>query len=247
MSCDDLDRLRAESLHSASSSWPEEARRHLESCERCAQLQALLDGGSPADFPEILQERIEAAILPALRPITPLPSVRRVTAGLLLASITVIAIAILRLGVRGWEARNGLQSAVDFTLVGISVLVLANILAQRMMPGYRYTSAVRVWLIAPLVAFLAAVAVLYGDESRPDYVAVAVHCVKIGIACAACSAPLFWLALRRGFSLHPVVQSAAAGLLGGLVGVTVLEIYCPYLDHLRLVPHRKIKDSEKPS
>jgi len=36
MSCDDLDRLRVESAHSGSSSWPREVRRHLESCERYA-------------------------------------------------------------------------------------------------------------------------------------------------------------------------------------------------------------------
>ena len=52
--------------------------------------------------------------------------------------------------------------------------------------------------------------------------------------CAAASAPLFWLALRRGFSLHPIAHGATAGLLAGLVGVSVLEIYCPYLDRFHI-------------
>jgi hypothetical protein len=40
--------------------------------------------------------------------------------------------------------------------------------------------------------------------------------------------------LRRGFPLNPVSHGATTGLLAGLVGVTVLEIYCPYLDRLHI-------------
>ena len=32
-----------------------------------------------------------------------------------------------------------------------------------------------------------------------------------------------------------MAQGAAAGLLAGLAGVTVLEIYCPYLDRLHII------------
>ncbi|HTA47687.1 MAG TPA: NrsF family protein [Bryobacteraceae bacterium] len=234
MSCDDLDRLRAESPQTRSWSWSEEARRHLESCGRCAQLQALLDGPSPLDYPEALQERIEAAILPALRPVSPLPGVWRVAAALLLVSLAVIATANWWLGVAGWDARNGLQSSIDFSLLGISVVALAKLLADQMMPGSGYRAAGWVWLAAPAVALVAAVATLYGDEFKPDYVTLAVNCLKIGTACAVCLAPLFWLALRRGLSLHPIAHSATAGLLAGLVGVTVLEIYCPYLDRFHI-------------
>ena len=239
MSCEDLDRLRTESPHSGSSAWPRDARLHLESCERCSHLQAVLDGAlldvpSPMDFSEALQGRIEAAILPGLRAVSPLPSVWRVAATLLLGSIAVIAIANWWVGLEGWDARNGLQSAVDFSLLGISLLALANLLAQQMTPGSRYRAAVWVWLAAPVVALLAAVALLYGDVWKPDYVAWAMNCLKIGGACAAVSAPLFWLALRRGFSLHPIAHGATAGLLAGLVGVTVLEIYCPYLDRFHI-------------
>jgi len=194
----------------------------------------MLDGPSSVDFSEALQGRIEEAILPALRPVSPLPGVGRVAAALLLGAIAVIAIANWRLGVEGWDARSGLQLAVDCSLLGISVVALATLLAQQMMPGSGYRAAVWVWLVVPLVTLLAAVAALYGDQWKPDYVTWAMNCLKIGTACAACSAPLFWLALRRGFSLHPIAQGAAAGLLAGLAGVTVLEIYCPYLDRFHI-------------
>jgi hypothetical protein len=186
------------------------------------------------DFPEALRGRIEAAILPALRPVSPLPGVWRVTAALLLCSILVIAAANWRLGVEGWDARGVMQSAVDLSLLAISALALANLLARQMTPGSRYRAAAWVWLAAPVVALLAAVTSLYGDEFKPDYVVWAVNCLKIGTACAAVSAPLFWLVLRRGFVLHPIAHGATAGLLSGLVGVTVLEIYCPYLDRFHI-------------
>src|ERR1700722_16864234 len=128
MSCDDLDRLRTESPRSSSSAWRQEARRHLEGCERCSRLQALLDDSSQVDFPEALQDRIEAAILPRLRPVSPLPTALRVTMTLLLCSIIVVAAANWRLSLAGWHARNSLQAYVDFSLLGIFALVLANLL-----------------------------------------------------------------------------------------------------------------------
>lgn len=234
MSCEELDRLRTESPQSGSSAWPSEARQHLESCPHCSQLLAVLERSSPMDFPEGLQHRIEDAILPGLRPVSPLPGVWRVAAALLLCSIIVIAAANWRLGVAGWQARSGLQAAVDFSLLGISILALTNLLARQMMPGSRHRVPVWVYLAVPAAALLAAEASLFGDIRRPDSVRVALTCWGIGVTCAAVSAPLFWLVLRRGFSLHPIGHGATAGFLAGLVGVTVLEIYCPYLDRTHI-------------
>jgi hypothetical protein len=42
--------------------------------------------------------------------------------------------------------------------------------------------------------------------------------------------------LRRGFRLYPVAHGPTAGILAGLVGVTVLEMYCPYPDRLHKYP-----------
>jgi hypothetical protein len=234
MSCDDLDRLRAESPRSGSSAWPREAEQHLASCERCSQLQALLDGSSQVDFPEALQDRIEAAVLPGLRPVSPLPGVLRVTSTLLLCSIVVIAMANWRLGLAGWHARSSLQASVDFSLLGIGVLALADLLAHQMTPGFRRRASVWFYLAVPLLTLLAADTWLFGYRWNPKFVPLALSCWEIGVVCAALSAPLFWLALRRGFSLNPVGHGATAGLLAGLVGVTVLEIYCPYLDRLHI-------------
>lgn len=233
MSCDDVDRLRTESPRSNSSAWHREAREHLEGCERCSQLQTLLDNSEKVDFPETLQDRIEAAILPTLRPVSPLPSVLRVMITLLLGSIAVIAAASWRLGTAGWHARNGLQASVDFSFLAIFGIVLANLLAHSMSPGSFRRSA-WLYLALPLPILLVTDAWLFGYRWNPKFLPLALSCWEIGITCAALSAPLFWLALRRGLSLYPVSHGAAVGLLAGLVGVAVLELYCPYLDRLHI-------------
>ena len=230
LSCSDLDGLRAQSPHSSSSGWPREAQRHLLTCERCSQLQASLDSSSEVDFSEALEDRIEQAILPALRPVYPLPGVLRVTITLLLCSLVVIAAANWRLGTAGWYARSRLQASVDFSLLGAGVVILANALAHRMMPGSRRRASVSLYIAVPLLALLVAYISLFGYRWNPSFVPLALNCWEIGVACAALSAPLFWLALRRGFFLNPVGHGAMVGLLAGLTGATVLDIYCPYLD-----------------
>jgi hypothetical protein len=232
MSCDSLDRLRTS--FPDRSAWPPEARRHLESCERCSRLQAALDSSLQADFPEALRDRIEGAVLRDLRPVSPVPGAMRVAVTLLLCSVVVIAAANWRLGLAGWRARSSVQASVDFGLLGISVLVLADVLAHQMAPGSRRRAAVGLYLGVPLLALLTADVSLFSYRWNPAFAPLALSCWEIGVTCAAVSAPLFWLALRRGLSLNPVSHGATAGLLAGLVGVTVLEIYCPYLDRLHI-------------
>jgi hypothetical protein len=235
MQCDDLDQLRLKAPVATSWTWPPEAQEHLASCGRCSQLQAVLDSAEPADFPKSLQSRIEAAILPGLKPVSPLPSAWRITGALLLCVVAVVALANCQIGVAGWQARNSLQVSVDFTLLGISSLVLAFTLAKQMAPGSGHIAPAWVFIVAPMLALLAAVVLLFGYHWLPPFWPRALYCWKIGVVCAALSAPLFWLALRRGCSLNPVSQGMMTGLLAGIVGVTVLEIHCPNLDRMHIV------------
>lgn len=234
MKCNDLDQLRTKSPSSKALTWPMEAQEHLASCSHCSQLQAVLESSKPAGFPAALQGRIEAAILPNLKPISPLPSASQITAVLLFCAVGVVAVANWQLGIAGWLARNRLQVSVDFSFLGISILVFALALAKQMAPGSRQVASTWTLIITPLLALLAAVVLLFGYRWSANFWQQAFACWKIGVACAVLAALLFWLVLRRGFSLSPASQGAMTGLLAGFVGVTVLEIHCPNLDRMHI-------------
>ena len=234
MQCNDLDQLRTKSPSSKASTWPMEAQGHLASCSRCSQLQAVLESSKPPEFPAALRGSIEAAILPTLKPVSPLPSAWQITAVLLFCAAAVVAVASWRLGIAGWLARNTLQVSVDFAFLGISILLIATALAKQMAPGSQQVAPTWTFILTPLLALLAAVVLLFGYRWTPNFWPRALACWEIGVACAAVSAPLFWLVLRRGFPLSPVSQGAMTGLLAGFVGVTVLEIHCPNLDRMHI-------------
>ena len=232
MRCNELDQLRA--AYADTSAWPAEARAHLAACRDCSRLQALLDGSPRADMPADLQTRIEAAILHDLRPVKPLAGVLPVTLVLLLCVLGVVFVANWELGAAGFRARSGMQGAINYSLLAVSIAALANLLARQMMPGSDRGLPLPLYFAAPLLAMLAADLTLFGNVPNPRFAHEALTCWEIGIVCAAVSAPLFWWVLRRGFSLAPVAHAGAAGLLAGLTGTTVLEIYCPYLDRAHI-------------
>jgi hypothetical protein len=234
MSCNDLDQLRAASPHSNSARWPLEAKEHLASCEYCSRLQAALDGSSEVVASEVLQQKVEADILRDLHPVAPLPSVARVIGMLLIAAACVVAAANYYLGTAGWHARSLSQATVSFVLLGTSFFALANALAHWMTPGSRRVASWPAYVFLPLLALLGANVAMFDFHANPQFVPQALSCWEIGVTCAALSAPLFWFALRRGFFLNPFARGTLTGLLAGLVGVTVLEIYCPQLDRLHI-------------
>ena len=234
ISCKDLDQLRGASPHSNSAGWPQEAKEHLASCQYCSRLQAALDGSFEVVMSEVLQRKVEADILGDLHPVAPLPSVGRVIGMLLIAAACVVAAANYDLGTAGWHARSLLQATVSFVLLGTSFFALASALAHWMTPGSRRFASWPAYLFLPLLALLAANVTMFDYRANPQFVPQALSCWEIGVTCAALSAPLFWFVLRRGFFLNPFARGTLTGLLSGLVGVTVLEIYCPQLDRLHI-------------
>lgn len=233
MACEDLDILRAESPHASPKEWPQAAQDHLASCSRCAQLEAFLQSSPQPDFPEALRQKIENAILPGLSAVSPLPSVLRITIMLLLASAVVVVASEWPLGLAGWRARNATQIAVNFGILGISSCMLANMLARLIGPGS--SSPVMPYAVVPLLALIGSNSLLFGYQSNETLTPQTFACWEIGVSCASISAPLFWLILRRGFSINLVGQGAITGLLAGLTGVMVLEIHCPILEQSHIV------------
>jgi len=75
-----------------------------------------------------------------------------------------------------------------------------------------------------------AVEAAFRPREEPGFVANGIGCMKNGLTYAIPAAFLFWLLVRRGAILYPKLIGAAIGGLGGLIGLTVLEINCPNLN-----------------
>jgi hypothetical protein len=77
------------------------------------------------------------------------------------------------------------------------------------------------------VVLLAIFAVLFRDYHTEQFVHQGMICLVAGMAHAIPTAFASWLLLRRGFAVNPVAAGLVAGTLGGLAGVTMLELHCP--------------------
>ncbi len=231
-SVDDL-RLRGEL------SWPrvlsEGVREHFQTCERCRQLQSLWDSPLPgSSVPPEVESRITQRIVDTLSPVSPLPSLALLTTLLLLIAALVITVEALCVGQAGWHALSSRQAAAIFFSLGGALIVMARVVTGQMIP------AIRQWLSPALVISLVSLAVMtvivsfFPYHPDPRFLARGLRCWIIGSSCSLISALCFSLVLRRSAWLSPIRLGAATGFLSGLVGLTVLEIFCPYLqrDHI---------------
>lgn len=233
MQCNDLDRLRADNPQSQPKDWSSAAKEHLAGCERCAQLDTFLIQAQHVDFSATLQRKIEDGIIHELRAVTPIPSTLRVSVGLVVIALAMTAVSNYHLGADGWQARSAVAFSANAGIVAIAFALLARNVSHAMSPGSSRQSALSLfspYLALPLIALFASNTVLYSYREMTEFAPLALHCWKIGVTVAALCAPLFWLLLRRGFVLNFVAEGAAVGLMSGLVGVTVLEIFCPLLE-----------------
>jgi hypothetical protein len=73
-------------------------------------------------------------------------------------------------------------------------------------------------------------AVLFQVQQEENFWGNAWACIRAGTLVGALAAVPFWLVLRRGAILSPRMTGAAAGLLAGLAGTSMLEMHCPNLD-----------------
>jgi Negative regulator of sigma F len=180
--------------------------------------------------PENLLRRIETTMLSDLQPVKPVETALRTSLGLLAFAVLVAVAAIGRLGWAGLSASSGVQASVVLGILVVSMSWLAQSLSEQMVPGSRRQFSPVLLLVLPPIAIVVALLMLFPSEPGANFFSAGLRCWKAGVACAAATAPLFWLKLRRGYALFPIQQGATAGLLAGLTGVMVLTIECRYVD-----------------
>jgi hypothetical protein len=176
--------------------------------------------------PEMLQ-RIADSIRPSLRPVRPLPSTWVMTGALMLACAAVSLAGAARAGFFGFEKMDLLERSLIFPALGILACLTGNAFVHEMVPASRRHVSSGALLGLVSVVLLGVFALLFRDYRTDHFVSVGIVCLITGLLHAIPAALLSWLLLRRGFALNTVSAGLAAGTLGGLAGVGVLELHCP--------------------
>ncbi len=200
---------------------------HLVSCEKCRTLISVLhEGGKLAAPPEGQIKRIQARIVETLKPVRPLAPSRFFLFACAIIFLCIVAIGATPFGMNGWGALSTMQRIAVFTTLAASAVLLAISMIGQMVPGSKYAFAPTALPIGILTALTIVLAATFRPHAEPDFVADGLTCMRNGLTYSIPAALLFWLLVRRGAILYPKLIGAAAGGLGGLAGLSVLEINC---------------------
>ena len=229
MNCSDVDRVLLD--EPLPSRLPSEAQEHLCGCRRCREfLRALNSSVSPESPSPTTLRRIQQAISADLQPVHPVASKRSIVGALVAIYACIVAVAAYRFGASALSVMGLLPAGAIFGTLAISAALLAHSLAQQMVPGSQHRIPPELLPAGIMVVLMFAVAVSFPFRDERSYWANAWGCLRAGARLGAFAAIPFWLVLRQGSILAPVMTGATTGLLAGLVGTSVLEIHCPNMD-----------------
>jgi hypothetical protein len=230
MNCHDLERLFIHGDLSATSPLPPEADTHLVICSRCRELvRALRMPGDEETRPSAALSQLAKDLAADLTPTRSLAP-----AGLYLLAFSgifasIVAFGVYRGGTLALSAMSAVQSVSILCALAACGLLLAGSLVRQMVPGSRHRFRPEFLPAIVIVSLSLVVAVLFNFRHERHFWQSGLACLRMGLPLALLAFVPFWLLLRRGAILAPRATGAAAGLLSGLAGTSVLEIHCPNL------------------
>lgn len=196
----------------------------------------------PALDPALLQ-RIADSIGRPVPPVRPLPPPWLLTTGVVLICAAVALAGAARAGFFGFLKMNLFARALIFSALAFLLCIAAREFVRAMIPGSRRRLSSGALLATVTVILAAALAFLFRDYHTSQFFSAGIVCLATGFAHAVPAGLLAWLLLRRGFAIDYVSAGLAAGALGGLAGVGMLELHCPNFQaahvlvwHLAVVP-----------
>jgi hypothetical protein len=179
--------------------------------------------------------RITDSIHSSLQPVRPLPPGWLLTIALVLICAAVALAGAWRAGFYGVEKMGVWERVAIFsTLVLLASLTAREFVAQ-WLPGSRHHLAARTLLVLASALLLGLFGLLFHDYHTEHFVQSGVICLLTGLLHAIPAAFLSGWLLRRGFAVTPVSAGLIGGTLGGLTGVTLLELHCPNFEALHIL------------
>jgi hypothetical protein len=173
---------------------------------------------------------IQSLLLRNLKPVRPLLPAYLFVLAFGLLFLVVVTIGCLLLGVSGWSALSPGQRIGVYTASAIGAILLALSLVRQIVPGSRHeVSPVRLQ-IGVLALLVLMMIIVFQPQHELAFVSSGLTCLRIGLTYSIPTAFLSWLILRRGALLSPKLTGATVGMFAGVIGVTVLEVYCPNLN-----------------
>jgi len=226
MNCHDVDRALSQG-----SPLPLQAEEHAGTCERCQLLLAALNQSVPVDpvSPAALR-KIAESLADNLRPVRPLAPARYFVAAFVGIFVSIVALSVYRLGAFAIAVMTPLQTTAILSTLAIGTGLLVYSLVKQMVPGSRHRIAPALLAVGITLLVAMVMAVLFQVQQEENFWRNAWICIRAGTLVGALTAVPFWLVLHRGAILSPRMTGAAAGLLAGLAGTSMLEIHCPNLD-----------------
>ena len=182
--------------------------------------------GSGDMKPETLA-RIAASIQPSMRRVRPLPPAWMMAAGLVLICAAVAFAGAARAGFLGFAKMDLAQRFLIFPVLAALAWAAGTGFVKEMTPASLRRMSAGAQLGFSIAVLLSLFALLFRDGQTDHFVSLGVVCLATGFLHAIPAGLLCWLTARRGFAFNPVTAGLAAGLLGGLAGVGVLELHCP--------------------
>lgn len=155
--------------------------------------------------------------------------------GLVLICAAVAITGAARAGFYGIEKLSFWECALIFSTLGILIWVAAAEFVSEMIPGSwrRLTPGALLQIIS--VVLLGVFALLFRDYRTEHFVSAGIACLFTGLVHAIPTALLSWLLLRRGLAVNSIAAGLAGGTLGGLAGVTMLELHCANFQALHVL------------
>jgi hypothetical protein len=195
------------------------------------ELVRSLNSPVPEDAPSpVTLRNIAEGIATNLRPVRPVAPAGYFFGAFAGIFVSIVALGVYRMGAFAIAVMTPLQTVAILSALAVSTGLLAYSLVHQMVPGSRHRISPRLLPVGVGILLTIAIAVLFQFKQEHNFWALNWACIRAGTPIAVLAAVPFWLMLRRGAIVSPSMTGAAAGLLAGLVGTSVLEIHCPNLD-----------------
>ncbi len=178
---------------------------------------------------------IAESIKSTTRPERPLSPTWMLRLGTMLIAAGVAVAGAARVGFGGFDKLSTPDRALIFSMLAILIWLASSEFVGQMIPGSRHRLTPGALLVAIVVAMLGVFVLIFHDYHTTQFVSLGIACLGAGLLHAVPAGLICWFVLRRGFAVNPVAAGLAAGTLGGLAGVALLEFHCPDFEVLHIM------------